>query len=324
MLEPILTPRDVAERYHRFLPDETRQYLNRRGIPDGIIDRQLLGWNGRRISIPIFGSGGDVITFRFAKSPNDTSDSPKMLSEVGSNVEIYGWETLARKPLRVVICEGEFDRLVLEANGFPAVTSTAGAGIFPARCAPEFEGVRHVYVCFDRDEAGRRGAENVRRILPQARIVELPADVGEGGDVTDYFVHLCKNRVDFEILLAIAAGKEEQAPPAEPSKVVTKPRNKAVARRAERLKRSIPIEKIVSLYTDLRRSGLHLVGKCPFHEDHDASFTVYMETASYYCFGCQAHGDLVAFLMQKESMTFGQALEALEAYLYTDELFPTS
>lgn len=325
MLEPILTPRDIAERYHRFLPDDIRQYLNRRGIPDGIINRQLLGWNGRRITIPIFGPGGDVITFRFAKAPNDTSDSPKMLSEVGSNVEVYGWETLARKPLRVVICEGEFDRLVLEANGFPAITSTAGAGIFPARWASEFHGIRHVYVCFDRDDAGRRGAENVRRVLPQARIVELPADVGEGGDATDYFVRLGKSRIDFEILLAIAAGKEEEAPPADPARIpAIRPKNKAVARRAERLKKSIPIEKIVSLYTELRRSGQHLVGKCPLHDDHDASFTVYTDTGTYYCFGCQAHGDVVSFLMQKESMTFGQALEALEAYLYTDELFPTS
>ena len=324
MLEPILTPRDLAVRYHRFLPEEIRQYLNRRGIPDGIINRQLLGWNGRRITIPIFGPTGDVIMFRFAKSPNDTSASPKMLSEVGSNVEIYGWETLARKPLRVVICEGEFDRLVLEANGFPAITSTAGAGIFPGRWAAEFEEIRHVYVCFDRDDAGRRGAVNVRHVLPQAHIVELPAEVNEGGDVTDYFVRLGKSRIDFEILLAIAAGQENASSPQEPLRVVSRPKNKAVARRAERLKKSIPIEKVVSLYTDLRRSGQHVVGKCPFHDERDASFTVYADSGTYYCFGCGAHGDLLTFLMQKESITFGQALDALETYLHTDELFPTS
>jgi DNA primase len=324
MFEPIFTKRDIAERYHRFLPDEIRQYLNRRGIPDGIINRQLLGWNGRRITIPIFGRSGDVITFRFAKSPNDTSESPKMLSEVGSDVEIYGWETLERKPLRVVICEGEFDRLVLEAKGFPAVTSTAGAGTFPDRWGSAFKEIRHIYVCFDRDEAGRRGAENVRRLLPDARIVELPADVGEGGDITDYFVRLGKSRVDFEILLAIAAGKEEALPAARSQLSGERPKKKAVARRAARLKKAISIDRIVSLYAELRPSGQHLVGKCPFHEEHDPSFTVYTDTGTYYCFGCGAHGDLVAFLMQKESVTFGQALDALEAYLYTDELFPTS
>src|SRR5260370_23585437 len=80
MLEQILTERDKAKLYHRLLPVEIRRYLNRRGIPDGIINRQLLGWNGRRITIPIFGRYGEILFFRFAKAPDDRSDTAQVLS----------------------------------------------------------------------------------------------------------------------------------------------------------------------------------------------------------------------------------------------------
>ncbi len=327
MFKQIFTKRDLAELYHRFLPEDARQYLNRRGIPDGIIRRQLLGWKGSRITIPIFGRDGhEVLMFRYAKSPRDQSDSRKMLSELGSWAELYGWETLMRKPHRVVICEGEFDRLVLEANGIPAVTSTAGAQVFLPHWAEYFADIRHVYICFDRDPAGWDGAEKVKRILPKAKIVELPAEVGDSGDVTDYFVRLGKNRVDFDLLLAAAEGKEDaETSPQEPPKIRTpRPGHKALARRAQTLKSRIPIEKIISLYIELKPSGRNLVGLCPFHEEKTPSFTVYPGSGKYYCFGCGAGGDLITFLTKKESMNFGQALEALESYLYTDELFRTS
>jgi hypothetical protein len=40
--------------YHKALPGRIRRYLNERGISDLLIDFHLLGWNGQRITIPIF------------------------------------------------------------------------------------------------------------------------------------------------------------------------------------------------------------------------------------------------------------------------------
>src|SRR5437899_278413 len=120
----------LAAEYHRALPERNREYLHARGIPDEVIDRRFLGWNGVRITIPVFNHKGVCAFFRLAKDPDDASDTPKMLSLPGSSVELYGWDTLRLCRKRVTICEGEFDRLVLEANGFPAVTSTGGAGTF--------------------------------------------------------------------------------------------------------------------------------------------------------------------------------------------------
>jgi DNA primase len=315
-------PRARAERYHRFLPEDIRQYLKGRGIPATFIERQLLGWNGKRITIPIFGrERNEVLGFRYAKTPTDQSESPKMLSDEGAKAELYGWETLVRKPHRIVICEGEFDRLVLEANGFLAVTSTAGAHCFLEEWVPYFEGIKHIYVCFDRDSAGIAAAKKVQAVLPHARIARLPADVGEKGDVTDFFVRLGRTKIDFEVLLAGAAASDA-TPPEEPPKVREfRPYQKALRERANRVKKAVPLHAIVEQYATLQASGSHLVAHCPFHDEHTPSFTVYPSTGTYYCFGCGAHGDAVKFLMDKESMTFGQALEALERFEFTNELF---
>lgn len=315
-----------AERFHRFLPEEIRSYLKGRGIPATYIERNKLGWNGTRITIPIPGrERGEILGFRYAKSPTDQTDSPKMLSDAGAKPELFGWDTLVREPNRIVICEGEFDRLVLEANGFPAVTSTAGAQTFLKEWVPFFESVKHVYICFDRDAAGRTAAKKVQSILPRAKIVKLPADVGPKGDVTDFFVRLGRTAVDFEVLLAAAAAADPDVP-SDPAPKVREfqPYQKALQRRAAQAKISVRLHEIVSLYLTLRASGAKLVGHCPFHNDRSPSFTVYPETDTYYCFGCDAAGDVIAFLMNKESYTFGQALEALERFQVTHELFGTA
>src|SRR6266851_1903930 len=169
----------LAAEYHRALPERIREYLHSRGIPDAVVDRRFLGWNGVRITIPMFDHKGVCASFRLAKDPDDKSDSPKMLSSLGSHVDLYGWEVLRLQPKRVIICEGEFDRLVLEANGFEAVTSTGGAGTFKEKWAEAFKRIPEVYLCFDRDDAGRKGALRVARMITHSRIVELPSNVGD-------------------------------------------------------------------------------------------------------------------------------------------------
>ncbi len=169
---------DLAAKYHKALPGRIRRYLNERGISDLLIDFHLLGWRESRITIPIFNRMGELAFFKLAKDPEAPALAPKMLASPGAYAELYGWDQVLRKPTQIIICEGEFDRLVLEAKGFSAVTSTGGAGTFRREWARELEGIPNVYVCYDRDEAGERGAELVGRLIPHAKIVELPEGVG--------------------------------------------------------------------------------------------------------------------------------------------------
>lgn len=104
----------------------------------------------------------------------------------------------------------------------------------------------------------------------------------------------------------------------------TRPLHKSVKRRAEGVKRAIRLHEIVAQYIDLQASANYLVGNCPFHDDLKRSFRVYPETNTYQCVVCGAEGDVIRFVMDKESMTLGQALEALERFRYTHELYGTS
>src|SRR5438094_5021543 len=95
---------ELAREYHRNLPARIRQYLTEaRGISGEVIERHLLGWNGSRISIPVFDRSGGFAFFKLAKDPEDKSDSPKMLASPGAKAELYGWEPALGKPDQLII-----------------------------------------------------------------------------------------------------------------------------------------------------------------------------------------------------------------------------
>src|SRR5438876_7527803 len=79
----------------------------------------------------------------------------------------------------------------------------------------------------------------------------------------------------------------------------------------ERVRQAADIVEIVSGYTELRRRGSRFVGLCPFHEERTPSFSVDPANNLYYCFGCQAGGDVFNFLEEKEGLDFRQAVEQL-------------
>jgi len=304
---------DIALHYHRELPDRIRHYLNARGIPDELIHRHLLGWSGR-ITIPISNRDREIAFFKLARDPEDASGSPKMYATPGSSIELYGWEVVARKPKRLIVAEGEFDRLVLEARGFDAVTSTGGAGSWRSEWSSALSEIPKVFVCYDRDEAGESGALRVARQIPAARIVILPDEVGEGGDVTDFFVRLGRTPDDFGLLLEAA----QPAPPeirGEHRSSSASATSAELSARIERIKEAVPIADIAAQYVELRPSGKNLIGLCPFHSDRSPSLVIFPETRSFHCFGCRAGGDVVNFLMLAMRLTFSEALSSLEKAL---------
>jgi len=78
------------------------------------------------------------------------------------------------------------------------------------------------------------------------------------------------------------------------------------------IKRRNPIEEVVAGHgVALRPSGARLVGRCPFHQDEHPSLVVYPETASFFCFGCQAGGDVIDFVRRADGLSFREALERL-------------
>lgn len=71
------------------------------------------------------------------------------------------------------------------------------------------------------------------------------------------------------------------------------------------------IVQIVTEYTPLRRVGRQWSGLCPFHSEKTPSFSVNPNENVYFCFGCQARGDVIGFVMEKEQVDFPTAVERL-------------
>jgi DNA primase len=68
---------------------------------------------------------------------------------------------------------------------------------------------------------------------------------------------------------------------------------------------------IVSGRTQLRRSGAQWTGRCPFHDDHNPSFSVNPVEKLYHCFSCGKGGDLIKFVQETEGLDFAPAVEWL-------------
>ena len=62
----------------------------------------------------------------------------------------------------------------------------------------------------------------------------------------------------------------------------------------DEIKKRYPIQEVAARYTDLRKSGDNLLGRCPFHDDHNPSFVVHLATATWRCYaGCDVGGDVI-------------------------------
>ena len=80
----------------------------------------------------------------------------------------------------------------------------------------------------------------------------------------------------------------------------------------ERVRDAVDFVELVSARTELRRAGMRSYqGLCPFHEERTPSFGIDPVQKVYYCFGCQASGDLFTFVQETEGVDFKGALELL-------------
>jgi len=77
------------------------------------------------------------------------------------------------------------------------------------------------------------------------------------------------------------------------------------------IRERIDLVDLVGAYVALKRTGQNAVGLCPFHADKRPSFTVSPSKQLFHCFGCGAGGDLFRFVMQRESMSFPEAVQLL-------------
>ena len=80
-----------------------------------------------------------------------------------------------------------------------------------------------------------------------------------------------------------------------------------------RVKAATDFVQIASEHMALRKVGRRWTGLCPFHSEKSPSFSVNAEEGLYHCFGCQASGDVIKFVMEVDHVDFREAVERLAA-----------
>lgn len=79
----------------------------------------------------------------------------------------------------------------------------------------------------------------------------------------------------------------------------------------DELKNKNDIVDVIGKYVRLEQRGGNFWGKCPFHHEKTASFSVNARGQFYYCFGCHKSGDVINFVMEIESLDFNDAVKFL-------------
>jgi DNA primase len=78
-----------------------------------------------------------------------------------------------------------------------------------------------------------------------------------------------------------------------------------------RVRAATDVVAVISEHVALKRVGRNFSGLCPFHGEKSPSFSVSPEKGTYYCFGCQAKGDVITFVRELEHLDFSSAVEKL-------------
>lgn len=85
------------------------------------------------------------------------------------------------------------------------------------------------------------------------------------------------------------------------------------------------IDDVVGEYVQLKSAGGgQKKGLCPFHDEKSASFHVTPSKGFYHCFGCQAGGDVIAFVMKMDHLSFTETVEKLAEKLGYQLTYDTS
>lgn len=172
---------DTIVGWHEAMPPKRREYWHSRGLTDQTINEFLLGWDGKRYTIPALYR---LVPFAVKRRQSDVNDGidAKYIQIAGGRVGIFNADILW-SATKCVVSEGEIDAMLLHQLGYHAVTSTGGAGSWRCEWAKFFTHIGTVKILFDNDSAGKEGAAKVRASMRRASIVTLPEGIKDVGEL---------------------------------------------------------------------------------------------------------------------------------------------
>jgi DNA primase len=79
----------------------------------------------------------------------------------------------------------------------------------------------------------------------------------------------------------------------------------------DEIKLRVDVVALIGEHVPLKKTGSGYKGCCPFHDEKTPSFHVSSSKRMFHCFGCGEGGDVFAFLMKKNGLSFPEVLDDL-------------
>ena len=175
-------------------------------------------WNSKKEEITKIKLFKNVIGFSYKINNNAEIYIPKQekakkffLNKLAPG-DVFGLEQLPKKPKQILICAGKKDCLILNANGFPAVTFRSENHFITQDQIKILQGFsKNIFVCYDNDLAGINFSKQLQEKYKLLNVV-LPSNIN---DVADFFIEF--NKTDFQRILTnsipVIVEKPVEAPP---------------------------------------------------------------------------------------------------------------
>lgn len=186
--------KEALEAHERLLKNpEALEYVTKtRGISKEAVEHFRLGLDVdeagvRWLTIPHY-ERGKLLNVKSRRLPPIPPDAKNRFKRVtGCRSILFNSDFLEENPEEAFVTEGEFDAISLWDQGIKNVVSgTTGAGSFEASWIDALGKVKKIFICYDPDEVGQRGARELARRLGYERAFNVLMPYGH--DVNDFFV----------------------------------------------------------------------------------------------------------------------------------------
>ena len=186
-------PQELIHRWHQSLlnsPQVINYLLTERGLTLETIVGFQLGWDGSRITIPIYDERNLCMNVRKYK-PHAKGKDKMINHKTGyGKARLYPISNLQNEA--IILFEGEWDCQLACQLGLAAMTTTGGAGTWLSDWSILFKN-KTLYICYDADDVGKKGAAEVAKsVHPHAKnvfLIDLPLPGTKiDKDLTDYIV----------------------------------------------------------------------------------------------------------------------------------------
>lgn len=188
---------------------KVREWLVGRGLTETTIEAFKVGEqvrDGKVFAVLPYLRDGELVNVKY-RNVNEKRD---MRQEGGAEPCLFGWHLIGPRTRAVAIAEGEIDAMSLHQCGVQALSVNAGAGNHQWIESDwhRLERFSEIWICFDADEAGDKGAQEVIRRLGIERCKRVRFPVKDANE----WLQQGATRADFETAI-------EEARPQDPDEL---------------------------------------------------------------------------------------------------------